>query len=121
MYSGIAVTKMFSCTKAGLRMTSNKPVNLIEAQETGDRFLVYRYDRTLRPDIFYEVETLWMTWAQIAQLFSVDRTLITKHIVNVYAEGELDPEATSAKIAQVRQEFGHVQSSGSSTITNSMQ
>lgn len=41
---------------------------------------------------------------QIAQLFGVDRSVITKHITNVYAEGELDPESTSAKIAQVRQE-----------------
>ncbi|MBV5325491.1 MAG: virulence RhuM family protein, partial [Rhodospirillaceae bacterium] len=29
---------------------------------------------------------------------------ITKHVANIYAEGELDPEATCAKIAQVRQE-----------------
>ncbi|MGK9165954.1 virulence RhuM family protein [Inquilinus limosus] len=58
----------------------------------------------MRLDIRYEGDTLWMSQAQIGQLFGVDRSVITKHIANVYAEGELDAEATSAKIAQVRQE-----------------
>lgn len=84
-------------------MTDNEPVHLVE-DETGDRFLVYGTDRGLRLDIRYEGETLWMTQAQIAQLFGVDRSVVTKHLANVYAEGELEAEATSAKIAQVRQE-----------------
>jgi hypothetical protein len=79
------------------------PVHLVE-DETGDRFLVYATDKGLRLDIRYANDTLWMTQAQIASLFRVDRTVITKHIANVFAEGELDPEGTSAKIAQVRQE-----------------
>lgn len=82
----------------------NEPVHLGEDAETGDRFLVYGTDKGTRLDIRYEGETLWMTQAQIAQLFGVDRSVITKHIANVFAEGELDVEATSAKIAQVRQE-----------------
>ncbi|HUV33046.1 MAG TPA: RhuM family protein, partial [Devosiaceae bacterium] len=80
------------------------PVHLVEDAETGDRFLVYGTDKGLRLDIRYEGEILWMTQAQIGQLFRVDRSVITKHIANVYADGELDAEATSAKIAQVRQE-----------------
>ncbi|WP_324740107.1 RhuM family protein [Tsuneonella sp. CC-YZS046] len=85
-------------------MTNNEPVVLQEDEVTGDRFLVYSTDKGLRLDIRYEGETLWMTQAQIAELFGVDRSVITKHIANVYAEGELEAEATSAKIAQVRQE-----------------
>jgi hypothetical protein len=81
-----------------------EPVVLQEDETTGNRFLVYSTDKGLRLDIRYEGEALWMTQAQIAQLFGVDRSVITKHIANVYAEGELDGEATSAKIAQVRQE-----------------
>lgn len=81
-----------------------EPVHLQEDNETGDRFLVYGTDRGLRLDIRFEGETLWMTQAQIGQLFGVDRSVITKHIGNVYAEGELDAATTSAKIAQVRQE-----------------
>lgn len=82
------------------------PVHLVEDIESGDRFLVYDSDKGLRLDIRYEGETLWMSQAQIAQLFGVDRSVITKHLANVFSEGELDPVSTSAKIAQVRQEGG---------------
>lgn len=83
---------------------SEGPVELVEDAESGDRFLVYEAARGPRLDIRFEGETLWMTQAQIARLFGVDRSVVTKHIANVYAEGELDSEATSARIAQVRQE-----------------
>ncbi|HEX3486709.1 MAG TPA: RhuM family protein, partial [Micropepsaceae bacterium] len=43
---------------------------------------------------------------QIAELFGVDRSVVTKHLLNAYEDGELDPMATCAKIAQVRQEGG---------------
>ncbi len=87
-----------------MRQEKDEPVHLVEDLETGDRFLVYGTEKGLRLDIRYEGDTLWMTQAQIGQLFGVDRSVVTKHISNVYAEGELEPEATSAKIAQVRQE-----------------
>ncbi|RFC68435.1 MULTISPECIES: RhuM family protein [Mesorhizobium] len=83
---------------------SNGPVHLVEDEKTGDRFLVYGTDKGLRLDIRYEGENLWMTQAQIAQLFGSDRSVITKHIANVYSDGELEAEATCAKIAQVRRE-----------------
>jgi len=81
-----------------------EPVHLSQEAETGDYFLVYDTEKGLRLDIRYEGETLWMTQAQIAELFGVDRSVITKHIANIYNEGELDREPTSAKIAQVRSE-----------------
>lgn len=84
--------------------SSDEPVRLVEDADSGDRFLIYGTDRGLRVELRYEGETLWMTQAQMADLFGVDRTVITKHIANVYAEGELSQEATSAKIAQVRRE-----------------
>lgn len=87
-------------------MPELEPVILQEDERTGDRFLVYGTDRGTQLDIRYVGETLWMTQAQIAELFGVDRSVITKHIANVYAEGELDSGPTSAKIAQVRQEGG---------------
>lgn len=82
----------------------NKPVRLVEDEATGDLFLVYATEKGLRLDIRFEGETLWMSQSQIAELFGVDRSVVAKHIANVYAEGELVAEATRAKIAQVRQE-----------------
>lgn len=49
-------------------------------------------------------QTFWATELQIATLFNKNRTLINKHIKNIFAEGELDEFSTSAKIALVRKE-----------------
>lgn len=85
-------------------MAELEPVVLREDEGTGDRFLIYSSDKGLHLDIRYDGDRLWMTQAQIAELFGVDRSVVTKHIANIYAEGELDAEATGAKFAQVRQE-----------------
>lgn len=55
-------------------------------------------------DIRFEDETFWLTQQKIADLFEVDRSVITKHLGNVYSEKELDKKATCAKFAQVRNE-----------------
>ena len=49
-------------------------------------------------------ETIWASQASIANLFCVDRSTISKHISNIYSEGELDREATCAKYSQVQSE-----------------
>ena len=49
-------------------------------------------------------QTFWATELQIAALFDKNRTLINKHIKNIFAEGELNEFSTSAKIALVRKE-----------------
>lgn len=83
-----------------------EPVHLIEDAETGDRFLIYGTEKGTRVELRYDGDNLWMTQAQIAELFGVDRSVVTKHLANIYESGELDTEATSAKIAQVRKEGG---------------
>lgn len=82
------------------------PVTLTEDEDTGDRFLIYSTDRGIEVQLRYENEALWMTQAQIAALFGVDRTVVTRHLQNIYAEGELAETATSARIAHVRREGG---------------
>lgn len=49
-------------------------------------------------------DTIWASQAQMAELFAVNTQAITKHIRNIYAEGELQREATCSKMEQVRQE-----------------
>ena len=46
-------------------------------------------------------ETIWMTQKQIAELFSVDRTVIGRHIANIYKSTELDSKSTRAKNAHM--------------------
>ncbi len=58
------------------------------------------------PDILsssnFDGTTLWATQAQIARQFQTDRSNVTKHLQNAYAEGELDERATCKEIAQVQ-------------------
>ena len=45
-------------------------------------------------------ETIWATQKAMASLLGVDRTVITRHLSNIFKEGELDKEVVCAKIAQ---------------------
>lgn len=60
----------------------------------------------VRVDVRLERETVWLSQEQMAEVFGRERSVVTKHIRNVFKEGELDPGATSAKFAQVRSEGG---------------
>jgi len=55
-------------------------------------------------EVRVENETVWLTQAQMAELFATDRTSVNRHIRNIYQTQELDEMATCAKIAQVRME-----------------
>ena len=52
----------------------------------------------------YENETIWLTQSQIAELYQVDRTRVTRHINNIYKDGELNENSTCAENAQVQLE-----------------
>ena len=83
-------------------MKADEPVHLVEDAETGDRFLIYDGEKGLRLDIRYEGETLWMTQDQIARLFGRDVSVISRHISNVIAEGELEQESNLQKMQIAR-------------------
>lgn len=68
-------------------------------------FLLYSSDNgDIKIDVFLRDENIWLTQKKIAELFDVDRTVITKHLNNIFDDGELDKNSTSAKIAQVQKE-----------------
>lgn len=54
-------------------------------------------------DVDAGAETLWASQAQIAQLFGVDRTVVGRHIRNVFNSGELDEKMVCAKNAHTTQ------------------
>jgi prophage maintenance system killer protein len=45
-------------------------------------------------------DTIWASQAQIAELFAVDRSVVTRHIKNIFLDRELDSKVVSAKFAQ---------------------
>jgi hypothetical protein len=68
-------------------------------------FILYQTeDGTTRIQCRLENETLWLTQAQIADLFQTTPQNVTLHLKAIYAEGELDETATCKDYLQVRQE-----------------
>jgi hypothetical protein len=55
-------------------------------------------------DVRLSGETLWLSLNQIAALFERDKSVISRHLHRVFAEGELDRESTVAFFASVQDE-----------------
>ncbi len=62
-------------------------------------------------DVIFGDETFWLNQKDMAKLFDADRTVITKHLKNIFLDGELDENSVCAKIA-------HTASDGKKYNTN---
>jgi hypothetical protein len=66
----------------------------------GGQFLVYQTaNGKLRIDVRFEGETAWLSLNQMASLFQRDKSVVSRHIKNVFDEGELDRTAVVAESA----------------------
>ena len=73
--------------------------------DNNNQIIIYQTDDDqTQIDVRLENETVWLTQAQMAELFQTDRTSIVRHINKIYADDELDRDSTCAKIAQVQKE-----------------
>ena len=61
-------------------------------------------DGKISVDARFDSETVWLSLDQMAVLFERDKSTISRHIKNVFEEGELQPESTVAKFATVQME-----------------
>ena len=59
---------------------------------TGE-IVVYQPDEITRLEVRVNEETVWLTQAQMSDLFGRDRSVITKHIRNIFTENELDEKS----------------------------
>ncbi len=67
--------------------------------------VLYQIENTnIYVNVIFKDETFWMTQKAMAELFDVNSQAITKHIGNIFAEEELEKEATCSKMEQVQQE-----------------
>lgn len=71
---------------------------------TGEFILYQTEDGLTRVECRFENETLWLSQALIAELFQTTPQNITLHLKALYADGEIDPEATCKEYLQVRRE-----------------
>ena len=74
---------------------------------SNDNMLIYRSeDGKIKIDVRFESETVWLSLDQMAILFGRDKSTISRHVKNVFEEGELSTDATVANYATVQTEGG---------------
>ena len=66
-----------------------------------DEIVLYQPNEQFQLEVQLKDDTVWLNLQQIALLFDRDRTVIARHIRNVYAENELDENITCAKFAHM--------------------
>ena len=77
-----------------------KIMNDIQNDSKGE-IVMYQPDETIRLEVKLEDDTVWLTQQQMANLFDKDRTVIGRHIRNIYKEEELLQSTTCAKFAHM--------------------
>lgn len=71
--------------------------------DLNDKIVIYRTaDGQTAADIRMDGDTVWLSQAQMAELFQKDRTVIGRHISNIYKEHELERETTCANFAHTK-------------------
>lgn len=85
-------------------MTKNSP-------SSSDIILYSSPEGNVRVDVVYNGDTFWLTQKRMAELFEVDRTVITKHLKNIFASRELAENSVCAN-------FAHTAEDGKSYQTN---
>lgn len=74
---------------------------------TNSEIIIYQNpDGNIKIDVRLEEETVWLTQAQLCELFQKSKATISEHIKNVFEEGELDASATVRNFRTVQQEGG---------------
>lgn len=89
--------------KKTIKTANKQPVancDLKDSREQGE-IVLYQPDETIRLEVRMGDDTVWLTQAQMAELFDKDRTVIGRHIRNIYQEEELERNITCAKFAHM--------------------
>ena len=72
---------------------------MVARKKVDDRIVVYQAKSgaiELRGD--YKTETIWATQKQIAGLFGVDQSVISRHVTNVFKDGEIERKSNMQKL-----------------------
>ena len=69
-----------------------------------NEIIIYQLDETLSLDVRVEDESVWLSQAQIVELFDSSKANISEHLKHIFDSGELAKESTVRKFRTVRQE-----------------
>ena len=74
------------------------------SENKGELIIYQTEDGLTKIDVRMENETVWLSLDQMSELFQRDKSTISRHIKNVFQEGELTEDATVANFATVQSE-----------------
>lgn len=86
-----------SGSKAGMTNAVPNPF----AESGSGEIVLYQPEGEVRLEVRMERESVWLSQVQMADLFQKDRTVIGRHIKNIYKEGELSKDITCANFAHM--------------------
>lgn len=84
------------------------PVQSPKCEEFNGEIVLYQADDSVNLEVRLENDTVWLTQAQIIELFQSSKGNISEHIKNIYEQGELDEGATVRDFRTVQTEGGRV-------------
>jgi len=85
---------------------SDGRATMAHTEPAGNKIVVYQPNDTVRLETRYAHESIWLTQLKIAELFGVQKAVVSKHLKNIYSTGELVREATVSKMETVQNEGG---------------
>ena len=69
-----------------------------------ENFVIFQTETgKVNVEVFFQNDTLWLTQKTMAELFEKDRTVISKHLKNIFSEGELVKNVVCANFAHTAQ------------------
>ena len=80
------------------------PKDLMIRSSSAEFLIFERQTHDKGVQVRFENGDLWLTQKAVGELFNIDRTVVTKHIKNIYSEFELEENSTSAIFALVQKE-----------------
>ena len=78
--------------------------NILLTPASVGEIVLYQPNDSVKLEVRLENETVWLTQSQMAELFSVKVPAVSKHIKNIFDEGELEVISTVSKKEIVRKE-----------------
>jgi hypothetical protein len=84
-------------------MRDNTKNEIIRVQpDNKGEIILYQPDNSLKLEVRLDDETVWLSQVQLAMLFGVDRSVITKHLKNIFYTNELEEDSTCAIFAHCK-------------------
>ncbi len=77
----------------------------LQIRNSTAEFLIFQTeDKAEGVQVFYKDESIWATQKAMAALFDVDRSVITKHLKNIFETGEMRQDSVCAKFAHTAED-----------------